>query len=419
MAYTKVTNLWIVLLFLLACTPALANNTPHSNGNNERFMNVNNDSLLMIESQTLSKAYQFDAAIELLEQVVKTDSLNMEALTRLEGLYFKTSQHNAAILLADYLIAHKVDSAYYQIRKGLALKSLGQYQHSIDIFLSTFAADTSNSYISAQIGDLYKALEKPDSALVFYNKTCQIKPNSSAMIKAMDLYLKQKQEEEALYFFASYFKPEFESNHILLRLFGKALYLNGKLKLAHETFSCLYAAGDSSLVTCKFLGTCLWKQEYYNEGIPVLESFILRDSLDYQVFFMLGSCHMKSDTLYNSEKGIYCMEKAISLIEPDGKTLNLMYNELALHYRHIKKYDKELEMYLTMKEYEPESKYVDYQMATLFDYGFNNKTEALKRYQNLLALYKTDTINTKKSDIVTFCESRVQELKEEQFWKKK
>ncbi len=416
MAYTKVTNLWIVLLFLLACTTALANNTPYSNGNNERSMNVNNDSLLMIESQTLSKAYQFDAAIELLEQVVKADSFNVEALTRLEGLYYKTSQYNDAIRLADYLIAQKEDSAYYQIRKALSLRAIGQYQNSLNILIRTYAADTSNSYISTQIGDLYKALEKPDSAIIFYNKTCQIKPNSSAMIKAMDLYFQLKQEEKALYFFASYFKPEFETNRLLLRLFGKALYLNGKIKLPRETFNRLYAAGDSSLVTCKYLGTCMWKQENYDEGIPVLENFILRDSLDYQVYFMLGACHIKSDALYNSEKGIYSLEKAISLIEPDSKTLSLMYNELALHYRRIKNYDKELDMYLIMKENEPDSKYVDYQMATLYDYGLNDKKEALKRYQDLLAQYKIDTINNKKTDIVTFCENRVQELKEEQFW---
>ncbi len=418
MAYTKVINLWIVLLFLLACTPALANNTPHSNGNNEQFMNVNNDSLLMIESQTLSKAYQFDTAIELLEQVVKTDSLNMEALTRLEGLYFKTSQHNAAILLADYLIAHKVDSAYYQIRKGLALKSLGQYQHSIDIFISTFAADTSNTYITTQIGDLYKEMEELDSALLFYNKTCQIKSNASAMIKAMDLYLKQKQEVEALSFYERYYNSKFENNWILLRLFGRALYLNGSTGYAAEIFSNLRNAGDMSLVTHKYLGTCLWQIEEYSSSIPILEYCTLCDSMDYQVYFMLGACYMKSDSLYNPSKGIEYLNMAISLIEPNGKTLNLIYNELALHYKNNKKYDKELAIYLIMKENEPESKYVDYQMATLYDYGLNDKKEALKRYQDLLALYKEDTINNKKSDIVTFCKNRVLELKEEQFWKK-
>lgn len=417
MAYTKLITLFVIATFLLACAGTMAHTTTHANETNTQPLIVPNDSLLMIESQALSKAYQFDAAIDILEQVVKRDSLNRKALIVLESLYFKTSQHSAAIDLADYLMALKMDSSYYQIRKALSLKAIGQYQRAIDIFLSSFAADTNNSYISTQIGDLYKAAEKPDSALVFYNKTCQIKPNSSVMIKAMGLYLKQKQEGEALNFFDLYNKPAFESNQLLSRLYGKTLYENDKIDLARETFSRLYAAGDSSLVTCKYLGMCLWKQESYDAGILVLENYIRYMDSDYQAYYILGACHLKSEIAYNPTKGVQCLEKAIELLQPDGKTLNLMYNELALNYQYNKNYDKELEMYLIMKENEPESKYVKYKMATLYDYSFNNRKEALKRYQDLLALYKADTvIKDKKSDVEKFCEKRIQELKVDNFW---
>ncbi|SMO90097.1 hypothetical protein SAMN06265379_11318 [Saccharicrinis carchari] len=417
MTFKKASHLLIIVSFVMFYSNAMATYTLYSKQSDEQLMSINRDSLLIIESRTLSRAYQFDGAIDILEQVVKRDSFNRDAFTELERLYFKTSQHCAAIHLHNYLILNKVDSAYYAIRKALSLRKIGQYQKSLDIFMGAFATDSSNSFISTQIGDLYKALEIPERALVYYNKTCQIKPSSTVMIKALDLYLKINQKDEALRFFNRYYKTEFASNQILLRLYGKTLYVNGKIELARKTFSRLYAAGDSSLVTCKFLGTCLWKQEDYGNAIPVLENFIQLDTTDYQVYYMLGTCHLKYKFGYKPTLGVDFLEKAIALMQPDGKTLNRIYNELALHYQYHQNYEKELEIYLIMKENEPDSRHVDYKMATLYDYGFNDKKEALQRYQNLLTLYKADsTSKTDRWAIIKFLESRIQELTEDNFW---
>ncbi len=379
---------------------------------------MENDSLLFIKSQNLSKNYEFDTAIEILEKLVHTDSLNLSAIKELEILYHKTGQHNAAIRLGDYLINQKVDINYYAIRKAISLKKIGQYKQSIEIFLKSYSKDSTNSFMTTQIGDLFRLLQKPADAVQFYTKTCKIKPSSTVIIKTMDLLLKAKKKKEALQFFNDYYKVEFANNNLLSRLYGKTLYVNEKYSLAKKTFSRLYESGDSCLVTTKYLGMCMWKLEEYHKGIPVLEQFIKTDSTDYQAFYMLGSCYVKCKQNYRPDKGEGYLKDALGLIKPDPKTLNLIYNDLAIFYQRKRNIEKELEIYEIMKENVPTSRYVDYKMATLYDYGFNNKKEALDRYKELLALYQADTNNRKKSDIETFCENRIKELNEEEFWLK-
>ncbi|WP_430935107.1 CDC27 family protein [Saccharicrinis sp. 156] len=415
MIYVK-SKLMLISAILFAVF-TLVSGKPHINHytNVKDSLNVENDSLQLIRVNALSKNFRYDDAIAVLEKLFDRDSLNVPAATGLENLYFKQSQYNRAIYMQDYLQRLKVDTTYYTIRKAMCLKKMGQYQKSLDIFRSAFDNDTLNSFLTHQMGDLYKSLHKPDSAIVFYNKTCEIKPSSAVMIKAMDLYLKTKKEEEALQFFNKYFKIEFAVNHLLHRLYGKALYLNDKVGAARLTFNTLYSSGDSSLVTTKYLGMCEWKLENYAASIAPFEHYLKKDSTDFQVYFMLGSSLVNDEFIFNPEKSISCLKRSLALIQADGNTLNLIYNDLALNYQRTQQHEKELEVYLLMKENVPDSRYVDYKLATLYDYGFKNKKEALHRYTDLLTLYQADSLS-EKSDVQKFCENRILELKEEEFW---
>ena len=375
------------------------------------------DSLQMAKVNELVKNYQYDKAVCILETLVAKDSSNYDAVSGLENLYFKQNQLNAAVVLQDYMLKKGMDSTYYSIRKGLCLKKMGQNQQSLDILLQGYGNDTLNSFLANQIGDLFKSLNKTDSAIYFYHKTCEVKANATVMIKAMDLHLKAQRAEAALGFYEEFYQEDFARNNLLHRLYGRALYRTGKVKSSQKVFEGLYANGDSSLVTTKYLGMCNWKLELYSAAIAPLEHFLVKDSTDFQVYYMLGSCLVNDEFVFNPDKSIAYLTKAVDLIQADGRTLNLIYNELALNYQRTQQHDKELEVYMLMKENAPDSKYVDYKLATLYDYGLKDKKEALGRYQKLLAYYQSDRINDgKESDIEKFCKNRIEELNEERFW---
>ena len=393
------TLLTILTLFYFTLTGAKAENQ--------------SDSILLAKTQLLAKNYQFDPAIKNLEEMIKRDSTNFEACSLLENLYFKTSQYRPALLMCEHLLQNKIDINYYTIRKAISWKKMGRNQKSLNIFLQAYKIDTANTFINTQIGDLYKTLLIPDSAIIYYDRTCKIKPSSSVIIKAMAVHLSKKQNEEALKFFNTYYKPEFGHNFLLLRLYGRTQYLNGKIASAKKTFKKLNEAGDSTLVTLKYLGMCHWKLEEYYNGMLMLEKYIAKKNDDFQAYYMLGACCVKC----HHHKTLEYLNTALELIQVDSRTINRIYDEIALFHQQNRNYDLELSTYFIMKEHEPNSTYVDYKIATLYDYGFKNREEALSRYKELLALYETDTAN-QDSDVAKFCKTRIDELKEQEFWNK-
>ena len=414
MMFTKLKMFLLTVVTVMLSCPAFAM-FPQKNILEEGSHSA--DSLQMVKANELTRTFQYDKAIVILEQLVEKDSLNYEAVAGLENLYFKQNQLHSAIELQDYLLRNKKDSLYYKVRKGLCLKRMGQNEKALEIFMNVYENDTVNSFIANQIGDIYKSLFEGGKAIAFYTKACEIKPNASLMSKTIDIYLKAKQVTEALAFYHRFYKEEFATNRLLHRLYGKALYLKDEFSAAKNVFERLYAGGDSSLVTTKFLGRCNWKLECYAQAISPLEHYISKDSTDYQVFYMLGSCYVNDEFIFDFEKSIMYLNTALALTEVDGKMLNLIYNELALNYQRTEQYEKELEVYLIMKENQPDSKYVDYKLATLYDYSLKNKKEALDRYQELLAYYQSDSVDDgRESDIEKFCNTRILELQEECFW---
>ncbi|WP_075591393.1 tetratricopeptide repeat protein [Labilibacter marinus] len=376
-----------------------------------------NDSILMHNADSLMHHYQYDKAIDILEQLIVKDSSNIQVSQALENLYFKQSQFQSALTLQDKLINEDIKPDYYNIRKGLSLKKMGLGRKSLNILIPTYLKDTTNSFLSNQIGDLYKSVHKKDSAIYYYNRTCQIKANPTVMIKAMDLYIKSRLIEEAVEFYHIYYKESFANNQLLQRLYGKTLYHTDSINASLQVFTQLNQNEDSSLMTNKYLGMSNWKLENYRTAIKPLEQYITKDTTDFQIYYMLGSCFLKDNYLFKPKESLYYLNKALNLIQADGGTLNLIYNEIALNYQRTQQYDKELEIYLLMKGNAPDSKYVDYKLATLYDYGIKDKKEALGRYEKLLSYYEADTIaERKKSDIEKFCKSRIEELKEEEFW---
>ncbi len=375
------------------------------------------DSVILQQSLQLVKQYQYNKAATILEKLIEVDSSQTEAKIHLENVYFKMSRYQSAIKLHDQLLAQKTDTQYYQIRKALALEKIGQTQKAKNIFLKAYEADTTNWFITTQLGDLYKSTSRKDSAIYYYRKSCAIQPNSMVISKALSIYLKTKKYEPAYAFFNQFYQDDFKNNHLLFRLYGKVLYNLDSISMASHIYKRLYAEGDSSLVTTKFLGMCYWKQEKFEEAIPVLDQYVSMDSTDFQGQYILGSSLVHWPSPPNLERGKKHLKLALDLLVVEGTTLNLIYNEIAFYYQQKEEYDKELETYITMLNNVPESKYVRFKMATLYDYSLQNKTEALKQYEDLLAIYQKDSTNRQAGQIEEFCITRIEALKEEEFWK--
>ena len=147
-----------------------------------------------------------------------------------------------------------------------------------------------------------------------------------------------------------------------------------------------------------------------------MRNHIKKDSTDFQCYYFLGSCCVNN---YEGKDGERFLNKSLELLTPDKASLNLIYNELACHYEQMMKFSKSLRMFKLMIENAPSSIYLKYKVAAIYDFNLKNKKEAFNRYTELVKdaqAFSHQKESGRTSQIVHFCETRINELKEEIFW---
>ena len=218
------------------------------------------------QSRKFSRNFDFDSAISVLEDTAVKDSLSITILRELENLYFKTSQNSKALNATNLILNSSDSSRYYLIHKGVLYKKIGEYGKALKLFNKALLGDSSNVFLINHIGDLHQLQSESDSALIFYERGCEIKAQTKSIIKSVNILLKEDMKRLALEFFSKYYSEEHHANKILRRLYGKTMYLNDSVNASLSIFSELYEEGDSSKLTSKFLGMSHWKLKQYAEG---------------------------------------------------------------------------------------------------------------------------------------------------------
>ncbi len=366
-------------------------------------------------AEELKSNYKLDSAIIIYNQIYKSDSTQILALKSLEKLYSQTIQYREAYNCANKLKELENDNQYYKIRCGLLLKKLGESDSALCIFKPVIYSDTTNSFILTQIADIYYDNNNVDSAMLYFNKSCIIKPTPTNLIKGTELLLKNKQKEQALSFIKTYYKPSPESNKLLNQVYGKTHYLNDSIYDAYNTFNELRKGGDSSLITTKFLGLCCWKASYFHKGKNYLEEYTKRDSTDYMSYYVLSICCRNCSEF---KKSIDYMNKSLSLYKLDSNTLNMMYQGIAESYFGANDYNNSIYYFEKLIETDPRNIYGEYRIAMIYDYSLKEKDKAINYYNDIIK--RIDESGSKNHDqIKIFCETRIDQLNESAFWSQK
>ncbi len=366
----------------------------------------------LTEAKEMVYQYKLDHAIALYEEIYKTDTINISIIQELEALYTKTSAYNSALIFVNKILRIDTSNCHYLIKKGIILEKMKEYDKAISIFKTALQNDASNHYLITQIADAYRNINNVDSAYYYYSIACNIKPNNSILIKASDILLKNKKNQEVILLFEKYNYPEKKYSKVLHRLYGKALYLCDSIYDAYEVFNDLHKKGDSSQVTNKFLGLSSWKIKHYTKGEEMLAFYTKKDSTDYLAYYVLGRCCLHNN---KPQESIKYITKSYNLYQNNPQTLTMIYKALAESYEWIQNYDKAIEYYALIEKSDSKNIYGRYKIAMIYDYDLKNKQKALKQYNDLLQ--KFNNTPTSESIIEAYCKRRKNELEESEFWK--
>ncbi len=400
----------IAYFIILIFQPVTADVTHLTSSEDSTFV-----SMKILKAKEFVHDYKLDSAILIYKDIYKNDRNNIDLLMELETLYSNTSQYDEALTCSRKILDLKPDDKHYLIRSGLLLKKMDEHKAALQIFKTALTNDNKNTFILSQIADIYRDVNNIDSACYYYSLACDIKPVTANLIKATDLFLKNKWNKGALYFIEKYYSPDVHKSNVLKRFYGRALYVNDSIPDAYNIFKDLYQNGDSSLVTTKFLGLCYWKAKYYTKATKVLESFVAKDSTDFLCYYVLGFC---CNLDKENSKGLKYFNKALELLQPNPKTLAMVYQGLGEIYEWERDLHKAIEYYGLIYETDPENIYGEYKVATIYDFGIEDKKKALECYSKLVDLMEAQ-FPGKNSRMKIYCQMRIEKLTESEFWEQK
>lgn len=342
----------------------------------------NDNKLYLYKGLALKGVLKYNEAIESFSTILKTDSMNIQAIIELSNTYKTLGEYNKSLI---YLIKantiHSSPSVLSEIAATYFL--LEKYEQAKNIYFELLKQDSLSVFLVRNIAKCYDNLEDIDSAIVFFEKTLAIKKyDTQSVNKLCNLYIKKRNYKKGIEVSESYLS--FDSNNIRINRLNAYLYLlNKDYNTSKLKFSQCVKNNDTTDFVYKYLGTSYFKLEIYDSAQIYLEKAYFKDTTDAQVCYFLG---MSCSASYYKALGIKYINKAITLLNPSPDYMASVYQNLAQSYNGFYKYQEALGALLKAYELNSKDTLILYKIGVQYDRWLNNKRMALKYYSEFIKI---------------------------------
>lgn len=380
---------------------------------------LNND---LLKVQCYKNLMEYDKAINILENQLKSDTLQLQVLNGLTELYQATGKYHKANMIYKRLLQIQPDNRFFALGNTGNLYKMKEWSQALTEIKKGLMSDSLPQLLSLA-GDCYWQLDKNDSAIYFYRMTLKQSPDDyNTISKLARIYLQTQKYEELTACTNDYIQIDSTNNTInqyngigycFLQQFDSSIYRLKKL----------YDQGDKTFTTNFYLGSSYYGlQDYYSADDHLSEAY-KKDSTNLNLIFYLG----RSATLIGKfAKGTALLERGLQIMTPKDTVLYNYYQNLATAYSRWKKPTLAIDYYTKCLKIMPDNKMTVYKMASIFDYELKNRKQALFYYKMFMSFFpkEPETKNENpeieiKGTYYSAVKNRLEEIKNEEFFNKK
>ena len=142
---------------------------------------------LLTKAQSFIKKEKWNDAEKLLIEVVSLDSKNKDAYQGLFDVYFSTKEYKQALQTAQFIL-RLVQKGSQRVEKQ---DKVGQKYYTV-----SNAPELADVYM--EMGEVYRRMEKPELALVNYQKALEVEPNNPRNLdQTIEICIRQKHKSLA------------------------------------------------------------------------------------------------------------------------------------------------------------------------------------------------------------------------------
>jgi len=273
--------------------------------------------------------------------------------------FYKQKEYHKAIEIYNKLL--KKYLTYSDIYNALAvnLKSIGDIEKSIKMYIRAIQIDPLNGYIYNNLGNAFKTIGKYNEALRVYAKGLKIHPNDANTYNNLAMvYEKLNDLEKAIlaYKKAISIDPKFSK---AINNLAVVLYKQKKYEQSVDLFKLALKVDPEYYEVYSNLGAALNKANRYDEAIEVLQKAIKHNPKHGGAYTNLGNVYNK---IYEYKKAVKMHQKSIEL-EPNGSNA---YSNIGTSYKNLGQMSKAIESYKKAIELEPNFVNAHFDLATVY-----------------------------------------------------
>lgn len=329
-------------------------------------------------------------------QIIELDSTNVRVAGKIAGLLMDFDQYAAAETMYSKLYQQDSSNAYFFRRLMLSKYKQKQYAYLLDLY---YAGNKDRITVTKNKQGIELISRKPFNENIIIDKEVEM--------MAADSYSKINKNFEAMSILAEI-------------LMVDSLYLPAISKLAYINFSA-YRNYDvaveyyrqlnrlenfSDPFHLKNLGICEYFVGNHEFAAHLLDSLSSELSDDPFVTFYAGLSYRK---LGNIDKALEMLELAALFVIP-AYTGDL-YHHLGRAYSAKRMFEKAIETYKKVREYDPKNNQVLYDLAVTYEEFNLNRSVALVYYEQFI-----EASTNQQSPDVKYAENRIKLIKEELFF---
>lgn len=278
----------------------------------------------------------------------------------------------------DLLMELDSTNVYFRTKRGDMLYNQSKYKQAIDTYMQLYI-ETPTPALSKQIGRCYEAINKKDSARLYYNKAWEHDfSDSQAAVLYTNFSLKHKDILTALDVCRTYTKQD-SMNFQMNRLHALTYYVLESYTSAASLFEKCLLEGDSTLIVNQSLGLCYFSLKD-PKAYEVLHRAYEQDSTNNSVLYGLASV---CNDLKKTKEAINYFSILLDRVMPKHNILFLYYRGLATAYANNEEYKAAIAQYKEALHYgtKNQQSLMQIAIAELYDLNLNDKKNALKYYK--------------------------------------
>lgn len=349
---------------------------------------------LAVRTQTIAQArrlksiYKIDEAVNLLSSLFNPEVFDEELFMELADCHFQNGDYASAAGTYYLLSSHSPGNVFYKIRQMQIYGRMKAWPQSIQAGREALQLDSIPA-VYTYVGDAFKQLEQPDSAICYYRRSLELRPNNeSTAAKAVNILIGGKDYDGALALADSFLAVD-PDNTLVAPLKGIACYRKGDYDAAIDVLEKQKELGNDIYPVHYYLGQSYWQTHTVYRAEKELVAAWQIDSSDVNLAYSIA---LVKDEMFRSTEDIRSwLDKAWNMLQPDPAVLSRLHMQYAKGYRLDGSLDKAVYHYREAYRLSPKTISALLNMAAVYEQKRDFK-KALEYYEDYLKVGHPGTL---------------------------